>query len=156
MGPVQFSLRQLIHCMESTAASAREQTPNKDWRATCSSVPCRSHWQVCTGSHFTLLPKHIYDSTSLAYIWLKKKIEQSMCEIHIVLIGRLHKGVNGVLHEYMQNSMCCSMDVLYLCVCLRDVGSWLSVYLPESPPTSIFFRFLASRIQMVSLPAVGT
>lgn len=27
---------------------------------------------------------------------------------------------------------------------------------PERPPTSIFFRFLASRMQTVSLPAVGT
>ena len=27
---------------------------------------------------------------------------------------------------------------------------------PESPPTSIFFRFLASRTMTVSLPAVGT
>lgn len=27
---------------------------------------------------------------------------------------------------------------------------------PERPPTSIFFRFLASRMQTVSFPAVGT
>lgn len=32
----------------------------------------------------------------------------------------------------------------------------LFLCLPDKPPTSIFFRFLASRIQMVSLPAVGT
>ena len=30
------------------------------------------------------------------------------------------------------------------------------VSLPERPPTSIFFRFLASRITTVNLPAVGT
>ncbi|CAN7994883.1 unnamed protein product [Ixodes pacificus] len=30
------------------------------------------------------------------------------------------------------------------------------VYKPESPPTSIFLRFLASRMTTVSLPAVGT
>ena len=29
-------------------------------------------------------------------------------------------------------------------------------HLPERPPTSIFFRFLASRMQTVSFPAVGT
>ncbi len=27
---------------------------------------------------------------------------------------------------------------------------------PERPPTSIFFKFLASKMTMVSLPAVGT
>lgn len=32
----------------------------------------------------------------------------------------------------------------------------LVLCIPDKPPTSIFFRFLASRIQMVSLPAVGT
>lgn len=31
-----------------------------------------------------------------------------------------------------------------------------SRHLPERPPTSIFFRFLASRMQTVSFPAVGT
>lgn len=35
-------------------------------------------------------------------------------------------------------------------------GSELGVYSPESPPTSIFFRFFASRMTTVSLPAVGT
>jgi hypothetical protein len=28
--------------------------------------------------------------------------------------------------------------------------------IPDNPPTSIFFRFLASRMTTVSLPAVGT
>ena len=41
---------------------------------------------------------------------------------------------------------------------LCDCGNWVGFQwvLPESPPTSIFFRFLASKIQTVSLPAVGT
>lgn len=30
------------------------------------------------------------------------------------------------------------------------------LFLPESPPTSIFFKFLASNITTVSFPAVGT
>ncbi len=29
-------------------------------------------------------------------------------------------------------------------------------YIPERPPTSIFFKFLASSIVIVNLPAVGT
>lgn len=37
---------------------------------------------------------------------------------------------------------------------------WTLIYLllvsPDNPPTSIFFRFLASRITTVSFPAVGT
>ena len=32
----------------------------------------------------------------------------------------------------------------------------MSQHPPERPPTSIFFRFLASRMQTVSFPAVGT
>lgn len=31
-----------------------------------------------------------------------------------------------------------------------------ALQVPERPPTSIFFRFLASRMQTVSFPAVGT
>lgn len=31
-----------------------------------------------------------------------------------------------------------------------------ALHVPDRPPTSIFFRFLASRMQTVSLPAVGT
>lgn len=31
-----------------------------------------------------------------------------------------------------------------------------ALHVPERPPTSIFFRFLASKMQTVSFPAVGT
>lgn len=31
-----------------------------------------------------------------------------------------------------------------------------TTYLPDNPPTSIFFKFFASRITTVNLPAVGT
>ena len=31
-----------------------------------------------------------------------------------------------------------------------------TIYLPDNPPTSIFFRFFASNITTVNLPAVGT
>lgn len=32
----------------------------------------------------------------------------------------------------------------------------ITTYLPDNPPTSIFFRFFASKITTVNLPAVGT
>lgn len=47
----------------------------------------------------------------------------------------------------------------------RSQGAWLAaatqwqpeaLQVPERPPTSIFFRFLASRMHTVSFPAVGT
>lgn len=35
-------------------------------------------------------------------------------------------------------------------------NNWQEAYLPDKPPTSIFFRFFASMMFTVSFPAVGT
>ena len=45
--------------------------------------------------------------------------------------------------------------------CYDDYGNDLrrgcqKMFIPDNPPTSIFFRFLASRTTTVNLPAVGT
>lgn len=38
----------------------------------------------------------------------------------------------------------------------KTLWSETTIYLPDNPPTSIFFRFFASKITTVNLPAVGT
>lgn len=76
-----------------------------------------------------------YAAIPLQASTLHIKLDQSVNSCLILNIGKSVKCDNVIMK--------CNIWCLVRCI-------------PDSPPTSIFFRFLASRIQMVSLPAVGT
>lgn len=63
---------------------------------------------------------------------------------------QIRKGSMGERWDWKQSVY--EQWLAHWCHTLAPRGSAL----PERPPTSIFLRFLASRIQTVSFPAVGT
>lgn len=69
-------------------------------------------------------------------------------EIKTVFYCYAYAGTSSLLREFISTHSLEEKE--------KRKGRALCVCVPESPPTSIFLRFFASRIQMVSFPAVGT
>ena len=75
----------------------------------------------------------------------KPKLEGQKANSMTPQLGRLTFQVKSLVKEIKTNTN--SMDMN------QTTNKYV---LPDSPQASIFFRFLASRMQTVSLPAVGT
>ena len=96
----------------------------------------------CRNFHFHPLRAHMYVHNLACAIWLPFHETTSQ------MIPLSAKG--SIIHnsQWIQ-----SEGVLRIII----IGRIFSIeIIPDSPPTSIFFKFLASRMTTVSFPAVGT